>query len=76
MSALYNAQKLDEHMFSMCLVPDGGMFVLGGLEPRLHSSDAVQWTALSDDRSFYHVELNGVSVGDRLFSFMCVVANG
>ena len=66
-SSLYTSGKLDEHMFSMCLLDSGGLFVLGGMEPRLHSAP-IQWTPLQTTRQFYTVSLESVTIGEQTFS--------
>jgi hypothetical protein len=72
-STLYASGVMKSHMFSMCLTFDGGAFVLGGVESRMHKSP-IQWTPLTSSRGFYTVVLSSALVNDNRVSVRAYVA--
>ena len=66
LSALYTAGKLDEHMFTMCLLDSGGLLVLGGLQPALHTTP-VSWTPMLATRAFYTVTMESATINGQTF---------
>ncbi len=58
---MFATGKTAAHMFSLCLQFNGGAFVLGGVDTRLHTS-ALKWTPMTNSRSFYAVMVEGAAL--------------
>lgn len=60
--ALHAANKLDHNLFTMCVLPFGGVMNIGDMDEALHTSP-VQYTPFTSS-TFYHVSVTAVALSN------------
>ncbi len=65
-AALFVNGVIDEQVFSLCFIPEGGLLVIGGIQSSLHIQP-IAWSPLMATHAFYTVTATALSIGGTRF---------